>query len=179
MSEQSTSKRLGDVFNSFEINQIFTEAVKQMSGEAPFYIENFEYKSGDKTYLIKPERVDHDELIKKGRSSCRTCFGKGYFVSNLLRSKYPDPSSFLEIKPEHTMPENLSEEQKKIWMEREKKQYDECPTWRIMNICSCALKSFAKSNPNVMYNQAHTLFIDFDYEEIESKEEPVVEETKS
>lgn len=179
MADQKTTKKLSDFFHSRVISQIFTEAAKHMSSEPPFEIENFEYSVGDKKYLIKPERIDHEDIIKKGNSSCKRCIGKGYYISHLAKAQYPDPSNFMVIKPEHSMPDGLSEEQQKMWMEREQKIFDQSQTWRIMNICDCAIKRMSKSNPNMLNNQAHTLFIEFDFEEIEPDNKPIEERTTS
>lgn len=180
MSETGTQKALAKEFSNFDLNRLFQEAVKNMSDKAPFSIEPFEFEADKKSYMITPTRVDHEEVIKKANSSCKDCYGKGYFVSNILKTKLPDPSIYLEIKPEHSMPETLSEEQQKIWMEREEKLYNESKTWRIMNICPCAIKRYVKNKPNIMYNDTQTLFIDFDYDLITvNKKEDVVEEKTS
>jgi hypothetical protein len=179
MADMKTSKKLSDYFNPWVIDSLFTEAAKHMSNESPFEIDNFEYSVGDKKYLIKPKRIDHEEIIKKGNSSCNYCWGKGYYISHLSKFKYPDPANFMVIKPEHLMPNGLIEEQQKMWIEREQKIYDESQTWCVMNICKCAVKRMAKLNPNMLNNQAHTLFIEFDFEEIESDKTSIEEETNS
>lgn len=161
-----SKKPLKELIDNFTYTQVFHEMMKGMASEAPFDFPVLKRKVGDKEITITGSHVDMEDVYACGSSSCKTCYGKGYYVSNIEKTRYPDPSAFMVLKPnfEEGIPEDLSEEQKKLWKEKRKKEYEDSKFWRIYNICPCAKDRFIRKNPDVAVNQLGSIFVRFDYE---------------
>lgn len=164
-------KPLNQIFQNMECDLILQEILKSRSDKEPYEFKPVVRDRGDKTYTITAKDVSlMDEVFKNGSSSCRYCNGKGYYINHLSKFKHPNPDNFMTFKPEFDAPVDLTGEQKKIWVEMQKKKYDEDPCWKILQVCNCAVKKTLK-DPFVYANALKTLFFRLDYTVEDKKED--------
>lgn len=164
-------KPLNQIFQNMECDLILQEMLKNRSNKEPFEFKPVVRERSDKTYTITATDVNlMNEVFKNGSSSCNDCWGKGYYINHLPKIKHPNPDNFMTFKPEFDAPEDLTGEQKKIWVEMQKKKYDEDPCWKVLQVCHCAAKKTLK-DPFVYANAPHTLFFRLDYTVEDKKEE--------
>jgi len=74
----------------------------------------------------------------------------------------------MTFKPEMEVPEGLPEEQYKLLLEMAKKRHTESPNWKVLNVCSCAVKNTLKKNRDVVSNTQGNIFIMLNYEVTET-----------
>lgn len=159
-------KVLTEVLPSAILNNVITELYEKRSPEGYPEITRM---IGTQKYTIKAKEYDLDSVMKNASSSCKMCsYGKGYYVSHIAKVKYPNPAGFMTFKPEMEVPEGLPEEQKKMFLEMAKKRYEESPTWKVLNVCNCAIKNTLKKNRDVVSNTQGNIFIMLDYEVTET-----------
>lgn len=163
---------IGKLLGQNVMNNVLKELYDKRSSEAPFDYPEIKRSLDDKDVVIKAKSVDLHEVMGSADSSCKHCgYGKGYFVSNLRKDKYPDPSGFMIFKPEMEVPDGLPEEEKEKLLAHAKEKYEKSPFWRILNICSCAAKNTLKRKNNVYSNELNNIFIELDYQLVEKAQE--------
>ena len=109
-------------------------------------------------YLVKPEYVSGEEIYKHAKNSCNMCWGKGYKVLNLEKRKFPNPKDYILLAQQPL--NDLTEEQKKILVEREKLS----KMWRILLPCSCAIKSIIKKDKHLFVSVDGNICFRINYE---------------
>lgn len=155
-------KVLAEVLPAAILNNVITELYEKRSPEGYPEITRM---MGTQKYTIKAKEYDLDSVMKNASGSCKMCaYGKGYYVSYIAKAKYSNPSGFMTFKPEMEVPEGLPEEQKKMFLEMAKKRYEESPTWKVLNVCNCAIKNTLKKNRDVVANSQGNIFIKLDYD---------------
>ena len=107
--------------------------------------EYFTHKVNDVSYNIVPVHVPIDYVFKYGNNACKQCgYGKGYYVTNLFKNKIEKVGDYIILADQPI--NELTDEQKKIFIELEKKK----PLWRVMLPCSCALKKAQSKEPDLL-----------------------------
>lgn len=101
-----------------------------------------------KTYVLTAEHVSVQDIAKYGQDSCRSCYGKGYFLSLLEKRRIPNPQDYLVLSEKNV--ETMTAPEKGLWLEVQKKE----KMWKIMFPCRCALRKMAKVEPNMVSNEA-------------------------
>jgi len=159
---------------SFEIITGKLLATRKVVSETEIIYEEVEQKVAGKLLKLRGIHVPLDKVYPYASSNCRICtYGKGYFISNILKHQYPDPRGFMVLEPK--MPEGLSEEQQNIMQAK----FEKIPTWKIINTCECAVKRALKKNPNWVSTANRNVFIELDYNfEDVPEEEKKVEKTQ-
>jgi hypothetical protein len=123
-----------------------------------FSYKEVKYPYKDKTILIMGRHFPVDEVLKNGNSSCKMCYGKGYYYSEVSKKKLKDPGDFLV--QENMLPKDLTPIEQKKWEEFEKNRAN----WTIMNICLCAVKATHKRNKFLLSNAQHNIWMTLDYD---------------
>jgi hypothetical protein len=131
--------------------------------------EEVELRVAGKLLKLRGIHIPLDKVYPYASGRCKTCScGKGYYISNILKSQYPDPRGFMVLEPE--MPEGLSEDQQKIMQAK----FDKIPTWKLINTCECAAKKALLKNSNWVSTANRNVFLELDY----NFEEEPIEDTK-
>lgn len=143
---------------------------RKVVSETEIIYDEVEQSIGDKILKLRGKHVPLDEVYKYAKNTCKQCsYGKGYFITNIPKYNYPDPRGLLLLEPE--IPEGLSEEQKQI----HEAKIAKIPTWKILNVCSCAAQRAQEKNPTWVANANHNLFIDLDFNFVDKPAEEKVE----
>lgn len=139
-------KHLHEIFNrpTFDIitERILKDRKVDMQDKVTYV--DFDHLYEGVTYAIKPVHVPIDYIFKYGVSSCKQCVGKGYFVTKLFKRNIPKPADYVILSEQPI--KNMTDEQKKMFIEMEKKK----PLWRVMLPCSCALKKAQIKEPDLV-----------------------------
>jgi len=160
--DTDTSQPLDKVLDPYNFKMLIHELIKARTpledGRSFSYKEvSHPYKDG-KTIYVMGRHFPLDEVLKNGNGSCKDCYGRGYYYSEVPKIKLPNPSDFLI--QESLLPKDLSDAEQEKWVKEEKTR----PNWTIMNICSCAVKKTHKKNPKVLSNAQHNIWVMLDYE---------------
>jgi len=167
MSETEKKPPLFTVVDNWNFNEAAKKllATRKVSEEGRVIsYEEITHKMMDKILKLRGVNVSYEEIHKQANNKCKTCNGKGYYVKNLLKSKFPNPNGYLVL--EDLIPDNLSEEQQKIW----KAKIEALPTWRIFTNCTCAVMKYLKKNLDVIVNDNHNIFVRIDYDIVPATE---------
>jgi len=154
--EKALKEILSSVDYKFLCEKIIKEKVQRSDN-------SFEYKDFSQTmagveYLVKPEYVSGEEIYKHAKNSCNMCWGKGYKVLNLEKRKFPNPKDYILLAQQPL--NDLTEEQKKILVEREKLS----KMWRILLPCSCAIKGIIKKDKHLFVSVDGNICFRINYE---------------
>lgn len=166
--EKMQQKPLDLVVDKSTFNLIIREVVKtrkDIGDGRTFTYSEVIFPWGDKQIRIMPRHFPLDNVLRNANSSCNQCYGKGYQFCLIPKHQYPDPSAFLV--DEETLPKDKTDEEQKRWREAQKN----VTTWRIMQICLCAVKKTHKKNPGVLSNAHHNIWMTLNYEIEEKPEE--------
>lgn len=155
---------LTEIIDDYNFKLIGEKILKSRNSEnGVTTYDKIEHSTNGKTYDIYPIHFPLEDVFKEANSSCNNCYGKGYQIINLEKKKIPDPSGFLLM--EEPEPENLSDEQKKLWHEMQANK----KFWRIMKPCNCAVKRLFKRHSDIFSNGLHSIFVKVDYDVREEK----------
>lgn len=163
----SIKKPLDLVVDRHNFNLIIKKVagVRKDTGDGrTFTYSEITHNWGNKKIKVLGRHFPLEEVLKNANSKCNFCFGQGYRFVNIPKFNYPDPSPFLV--DEETLPKDLSDEEQRKWKEAQKN----ISTWRIMQICNCAVKKTHKKNPHVLSNTHHNIWMTLDYEITEKDE---------
>jgi hypothetical protein len=120
--------------------------------------ENFNQVYKDVSYDIKPVHVPIDYIFKYGSNSCKQCsYGKGYYVVNILKNKIPNPADYIILSDQPI--KDMTDEQKKIFIELEKKK----PFWRVLLPCNCAMRKAQAKEPDLLMNPTGNIVLRLTY----------------
>lgn len=134
------------------------EKSRKVSDDGSMFFEDISYTYGGKSYRVLPIFMPVEDVKKYSKSSCNKCYGKGYAIHLKEKSKISNPQDYTLMA---TQPiNNMTEEQKKIWIEKEK----ENKFWRVLLPCSCAVKNAAKKIPDFLFNNEGNILIRLEYE---------------
>jgi len=179
MSEKKDLAASVDQFNFEAVTQKLM-ATRKVVSETEVTYEEVEHSMGDKILKLRGTHVPLDDVYKYASGSCKVCsYGKGYYISNIPKIKYPQPTGLMVLEAE--IPEGLSEDQVKIYEAKIAKD----PNWKIINVCRCASEKALRKNPTWVATGTRTVYIALDYnfedkpseekteEKIAEKKEPV------
>jgi len=155
----SEEKKLSDVLDKAAFDILCKEIMKKRRVENDDVIyELFDYKAKGATLEIKAEHVTIDEVFDYAKSSCKQCNGKGYYIINMEKRRIPNPEDYVVMAKEPI--NDMPEEMKKIWIEKEKKN----KFWRVMLPCRCALKVAHAKDPDFLSNGEGNILVRVKYE---------------
>ena len=154
-----TSRPLKDVMDSLNLQKALEELLKTREPKDDDSVDytDVEYSCGGRKYIIHGDHFPIDDIIKFSKSSCKQCNGKGYTVSNVKKTLIPDVANYIVLAKVPIR--EMSEEQVKIWTEKEKLN----PLLRIMLPCSCALNAAKKKDPNLFANDIGNIVLQISY----------------
>jgi hypothetical protein len=157
--------KLEEVFGTTSLNLILKNLMKtrKVSPEDQVTYEPVETELSGVRYIIKAEHIFVEEIIKYGSSNCNKCNGKGYRIVHLEKRKIPNPQDYVILSDRNI--ETMSEEEKKIWVEMEKKK----TTWKLMLPCICAIRKMAKREGAIFSNPTGNIVARLSYEIAENK----------
>lgn len=143
------------VFNSIETKILSTEIMndRRCAGDDRFSYKIIERKKGNKTYILTPIHISVRDVIDMGNSRCKKCYGSGKKIISILKEKIKNPDDFLMLANRSMI--NLTEEQKKIIIEEEKKN----KFWKILLPCDCAMKNLIKNGDFILSNNMNNIII--------------------
>lgn len=132
---------------------------RKVDGDGHATYDKLEHKHGDTVYMVEAIPVSIDEIKNYAKPNCNKCTEKGYYVMRVEKSKIKDPENYYMVA---SQPINaMSEEQRKIWIEKEKKN----KYWRILYPCPCALKRAADKIDDFVHNPAGNITFRLEYQE--------------
>ena len=120
--------------------------------------EEIDYKWGDKRIKVMARHYPIEDVFKYANRKCSICWGKGYQWAEISKRKFPDPTPFLV--DEADLPADATAIEKKVWEKEQKNK----TTWRIQQVCSCAVKGTNRRHPEVLSNGTHTVWMTLDYQ---------------
>jgi hypothetical protein len=151
---------------NFELMTQKLMATRKVLSETEVTYDEISHGIGDKIIKLRGTHVPLDDVYKYASGSCKVCgYGRGYFISNISKVKYPNPRGLLVLEPE--TPEDPSGDYRP----------EQC--WKIVNVCKCASEKALKKNPSWVATQNRNVFValDFSFEDKPAEEVPV-EDTK-
>lgn len=169
MTEQAMKQKPLDlVVGQATFNYIIRKVMdtrKDVGDGRTFTYSEIAYDWGDKQIKVLGRHFPLDNVLKNANSSCKDCYGRGYQFVLIPKSKYPNPNPFLI--DEQTLPKDLSEEEQRRWQEEQKN----VTTWRVMNICRCAVRRTKSRHPDTLTNELNNIWMTLDYEIVDKPEE--------
>ena len=158
MSEQKAP--LESILDAVAFKYVIIEIMKTraVSPQDEVTYQPIEKKYKDVTYIIKAEHVPIEYLIKYSSSNCKKCNSKGYSIIYVSKSKIANPQDFVVLADRSV--EKMSDEEKKLWLEVEKKK----PTWRVMLPCKCTIKNISKKEHTIVANDMGNIVARLSYE---------------
>lgn len=145
-----------DVFNHSLSKAIYKEilSTRRCSGEDKFSYDTIEKSHENVTYLIMPRHIPLVESMSFGNSNCNSCYGSGKIIMNVGKDKIENTDDFMMLA---SIPlKGLTEEQKKIVIEKEKK----AKFWRVVLPCRCTIKSMLKKGMQIISNDMNNIVIE-------------------
>ena len=153
-------KKIEEIFDAIILKHIINDIMKSRKvspqDEVTYQLVEKEYKGT--TYVIKAEHVPIEHLIKYSSSNCKKCNSKGYSIIYVSKSKIANPQDFVVLADRSV--EKMSDEEKKLWLEVEKKK----PTWRVMLPCKCTIKNISKKEHTIVANDMGNIVARLSYE---------------
>jgi len=150
---------LSDILDSIHMNNLYQRIIETrvIHKDDSITYGTVLYPFKDNEYEVTGEHVSVDYVFKFAKSSCNFCSSKGYGIHNIEKSKLSNPEDYTIVskQPVNTM----SEDQKKIWIEKEKRN----PLWRVLLPCHCVLRKAAEKEPNLIFNNARNIIIRVTY----------------
>ena len=159
MLEQAQEEKtydVEDVFNPTLAKIIYKEIMnsRKFVSEEVFSYDTIEKSNGEKTFVIKPRHIPISEVLSFGKSSCNKCYGTGRTIRDVDKSEIPDVKDFTMLSSISF--DGLSDEQKKIVLEREKA----AKFWRLLLPCPCVLKNMRKKGMYILSNNMMNIIIE-------------------
>jgi len=159
MLEETQVKKTYDVeeaFNPTLAKVIYKEIMdsRKFVSEEVFSYDTIEKNNGEKTFIIKPRHIPIREVMSFGKSNCNKCYGTGRTIMDVDKNQISDVKDFTMLSSISF--DGLSDEQKKIVLEREKAS----KFWRILIPCSCTIKNMRKKNMYVLTNNMMNIVIE-------------------
>lgn len=153
-------KSLEEIFNETTMKFITQELMKTRSVSPTDEItySPVEKEQDGVTYVITAEHVPIEVVMKHADRNCRMCNSKGYSVRHMEKSRVPNPQDFILLSDSPI--EGMTDEQKKLWMEMEKKK----KMWRVMLPCRCALKNLSKKQHPIASNEIGNIVAKITYQ---------------
>jgi hypothetical protein len=168
----SNDKELAALVDTYTFGLISQKllATRKVIDEVTVTYGEVEQEIGDRILKLRGTHVPLDEVYKYSSSSCKTCgYGRGYFISNIPKAKYPNPRGLLVLEPE--VPSDLTEEQKQDRAAQLSKE----PTWKIVNVCKCASEKALLKNPSWVSTANRNVFIALDFNFVDKPLDEIVE----
>jgi hypothetical protein len=158
--QTSVQESLGNILSKDAYNRAIKElsATRSVALDDTVTFKPVEIIQGDKTYILTAAHVSVQDIAKYGQDSCRSCYGKGYFLSLIEKRRIPNPQDYLILSDKNI--EAMPEPEKKNWIEVQKKE----KMWKIMFPCRCALRKTAKVEPNMVSNEAGNIAFRITYQ---------------
>lgn len=156
-----TQKPLDLVVDPKAFNLIADKVVatrKYLSDGRTCTYDEVQYKWGDKHIKVQGRHFPIESVFSCANRKCSACYGKGYQFSEVSKKKFPDPSMF--ILAEEDCPKDGSAIERKVWEEDQKKK----TTWRVLQVCGCAVKGTNRRHPEALSNQLHNVWMTLDYQ---------------
>lgn len=147
---------LDEVFDHALVKSIYKEIMdsRKCTGDDAFTYDTIEKTKDGKTYVIASRHVSVGECMRFSKSNCNKCYGTGRKMMEMDKKEIPNVQDFIMMAS--TPISGLSEEQKKIVIEREKaKKY-----WRILLPCPCTIKNMLKKNMQIVSNELNNIVIE-------------------
>lgn len=141
-----------------------TETRKDVGDGRTYTYSEVTHGMGDKEIKVLGRHFSLDIVLGNRNNSCKNCYRKGYQFANIPKSKYPNPNPFLI--DSDTLPKDLSDEEQQRWV----KEQEKVSTWRVMNICRCAIKRTKAKHPEVLTNELNNIWMTLDYEIVDKVE---------
>lgn len=145
-----------DLFGSNLAKAIYKEILnsRKCNGDDDFSYSIIEKDHEGKTYVITPRHVPIGESMSYGNSSCNKCYGSGKMVINMEKSKISNTDDFIMLSDVRL--DGLTEEQKKIVVEKEKQR----KFWRVLLPCPCTIKKMLKKKKQIVSNDLNNIVIE-------------------
>lgn len=153
-------KPIQEVFDRNNLNHIVDQLTKTKRYDPPtngIFFDPIEYTHNGVTYIIEGAWVPANDIMTHANSSCKKCNSKGYYVAEIMKHRLPNPQDYVVLSTEPLT--IMSDEQKKLWVEKEKKK----PTWRVMIPCPCAMKKLLKKDSSVLVVGDGNMMMRFTY----------------
>lgn len=147
---------LEELFDHTLIDAIYKEIMtsRTYAKDDIFTYAPIEKTKDDKTYVVTSRHVSVKECMTFANSSCNKCWGTGRKIMEIDKGNVPNVEDFIMLA---SVPlDGLSEEQKKIAIEKEKT----FKFWRILLPCSCTLKKMIKSGKQIVNNDMHNIIVE-------------------
>lgn len=159
MSEKNDVKKslvLETIFPITMVNAIYKEIQnsRKCVGDDKFTYDVIEKSHNDKTYVIESRHIPVQECMGYGKSSCNKCYGTGKKIMSVEKSRIQHVEDFVMIAS--TSFNGLSEEQKKIVIEKEKA----AKFWKVLLPCQCTIKNMLKKNMHIVSNDLNNIVIE-------------------
>lgn len=146
-------QNIEQLFNKSFVQTIIKEIFdsRKCVGEDNFSYTEIEKVANDKTYIIKARHISLEEALKFHDPRCKQCYGTGRKVVNIEKSRIKHINEFIMIASMSTA--DLSEEQKRIFVEREKLN----KFWKVLLPCNCTIKNMIKKDMYIISNDMHNI----------------------
>lgn len=140
--------KMVDTFDPYVEQMIYNNLMntRKCIGDDKFEYTTQEIIKDDIKYKITASHIPLDKIKLYSKSSCNICFGKGFRIIAIEKEKIPNVEDFMMVSSYDIR--NASEEQKKIFIEKEKKNKN----WRVALPCKCTIKNMKKKNLQVVCN---------------------------
>lgn len=147
---------LEELFDRTMVEALYKEiqASRKCIGDDVFTYTPIEKTKGDKTYVITPRHVPVRECMTFSNSSCKKCWGTGRVIKEVEKHTIPNVEDFIMLSSISF--DGLSEEQKKIVLEKEKAT----KFWRLLLPCSCTIKRMLKKGKQIVSNDMRNIVIE-------------------
>jgi len=134
------------------------ETRKALDDGRSFTYEEVKFPYNGKVLYVLARHVSLEDIFSNGKGSCKTCYGKGHYFTNVSKKLYPNPGEFLL--EQDSLPKDLTPEEQAKWVATEKAK----TTWRVLNVCDCAVRASYKKNPRLLANDKSNVWLVLDYE---------------
>jgi hypothetical protein len=152
----SDTRDLSFLFDETMLKIIYKEIMdsRKCVGDDKFTYDTIEKSNRSKTYTIESRHMPFDEVRRFSNSSCKECNGTGKKLMDVEKGNIPNTQDFIMLSSESYT--NLTEEQKKIAIDREKTK----KFWRIALPCRCTLKNMLKNGLLILSNSMGNIVIE-------------------
>jgi hypothetical protein len=161
MIEEKKNLPLDQVVDANNFKLLLHEVIKTREAVADgrsFVYKEVKYPYNGKVIYVMCRHIPLEEVFKNGKGSCNICSGKGHYFTSISKKQFPDPSGFLM--QEDVLPKDLTPIEQEKW----KKEEEAKTTWRILNVCMCAVKAAHKKDPRLLSNANNNIWMILDYE---------------
>ena len=140
----SDKKQLYELMSAADYMNICNDilATRREEDDGAVVYDEIEYTVGGVVYKVQGHHFPVQDVIEAAASKCKDCNSKGYIVTNVPKSKLPDPSGYF------------------VDEEPEGKKND---FWRITTPCECGVKNIIKKNPGMFTIDTRCVFVDLTF----------------